>query len=73
MTKKKAKKLLLKNLYKNPDKKTERLYIFGFEKGNIIQKLCTVEKCISEVKNETYYGKLLIDLILKYSKEQDKL
>lgn len=73
MNKKQAKKLLLENLYKNPDKKSKRMYIFGFEEGKIIKKSCTIENCISEVKNETDYGKQLIDLILKYSKEANKL
>lgn len=66
MTKGKAKKLLLKKLYDNPDKTTKRMFIFGFEEGEIIKKFCTIKNCIDHVEKETEYGLKLIDLVIKY-------
>jgi hypothetical protein len=73
MKRKQVKKLLLENLYRNPDKTTKRMYIFGFKEGEIVKKFCSIDNCISEVENETTIGKQLIDLVLRYSKGIDKL
>lgn len=72
MNKKRAKKLLLDNLYKNPDKTTKRMFILGFSEGTIIKKYCTVRNCIDYVKNETTEGLKLINLVRKYYEKYDQ-
>lgn len=72
MNKKQAKKLLLSNLCKNPDKTTKRMFIIGYSSGSLIKKFCTVENCIDFIKNETSEGKNLIELVKKYYEKYDQ-
>lgn len=65
MKRKQAKQILLENLKKSPDRKVKGMFIFGFTENGIIKKYCTIERCISEVENETSYGKHIIDLTQK--------
>ena len=72
MNKKQAKKILLRNFYKNPDKTTKRVFILGFSEGTVVRKYCTVENCIDYVKNETPEGLKLINLVQKYYEKYDQ-
>lgn len=72
MNKKQVKKLILDNLYKNPDRGTKRMFIIGYSNGTLIKKFCTVEDCIDFIKNETNEGIKLIELVKKYYEKYDQ-
>ena len=69
MKKKQAKKILLEKLYKNSEKHTKGMFIFGFQEGKIIKKYCTIGDCIVDVETETNKGRQLIDYVQKYVKK----